>query len=63
MLVIILMVIAVLAMNMAEDNKEVGFFAFFFLICVVVVEFLVNLVKFIIALIKAIFFGGVKNGN
>lgn len=65
MLVLIILVIAYLAFVVsAETNREISFTGAFIVLSITVIEFVVNLIMFIFALIKAIFFGGAKNhGN
>lgn len=63
MFIFILFTIIYLAMRFAQEDDRIGFFGWFIMLAVVVINFFINLIQFIFALIKDIFFGGVKNGN
>ena len=63
MFILILFIIIYLALQFSESD-EIGFFGWFFMLAFLVINFFINLIKFIIALIKVMFFGGgAKNGN
>lgn len=63
MLLLILFIIIYLALQFSQSD-EIGFFGWFFMLVFLVINFFINLFKFIIALIKVMFFGGgARNGN